>query len=71
VEQVKKIYTIEYGGKYFSYKNDIAVVELEREIEITNSVMPICVDWNFEQPPLRARELGLVSATVTLLSNLS
>ena len=34
---------------------------MDKEVEITNYVMPICVDWAAALPPLQQGDFGLVS----------
>ena len=40
--------------------NDIALVELQDEVEVTAWTQPVCVDWERRQPPLREGEEGVV-----------
>ena len=55
-----------YSGRVSGFRNDIALLRLASDAAITNEVMPICVDWFREQPPLRSGDLALVSVACGL-----
>lgn len=59
--QLDKIYLYNYGGKETLYVNDIALVRLARDVEISVVAMPVCVDWSEEEQPFHEDEEGLVS----------
>ena len=58
--QILRIHLNDYGGPPQQFSHDIALVELESEIQITSTTMPICVDWDSSQRPLRNRDTCLV-----------
>ncbi|XP_034246691.1 polyserase-2-like [Thrips palmi] len=58
--ELKQIIVKDYGGFRLLYANDIALVELQGEVTITATVMPICVDWKRARPPLRGGDEGIV-----------
>ncbi|XP_034248420.1 uncharacterized protein LOC117649629 [Thrips palmi] len=58
--ELEKIYIKDYGGSKELYSNDISLVELRDEVDITSTTMPVCVDWGLELPNLRHGELGAV-----------
>ncbi|CAH1398588.1 unnamed protein product [Nezara viridula] len=44
--QVKKIYTTDtYKGQILHYKDDIAILELNATIKLSDYIMPVCMDW--------------------------
>ncbi|KAJ1519759.1 hypothetical protein ONE63_005015 [Megalurothrips usitatus] len=50
----------DYGATKLQFTNDIALVELAQEVDITAWALPVCVDWGLTQPELRDGEEGTV-----------
>ena len=61
--QIDKIHLKDYGAKKLQYANDIALVELMNEVDVTSWALPVCVDWALELPDLRDGDLGTVSVS--------
>lgn len=59
--QIDKIHLKDYGAKKLQYANDIALVELLGEVDVTSWALPVCVDWALELPDLRDGQEGTVS----------
>jgi len=46
---VETVYLKErYKGHRVYYAEDIAIIVLKKEISFSNSVAPVCIDWNGE-----------------------
>ncbi|XP_034248418.1 uncharacterized protein LOC117649627 [Thrips palmi] len=59
--QLKEIHLPDdFGGAEFQYANDIALVELLQEVDITPYVLPVCVDWALDLPDLYPGEFGTI-----------
>lgn len=59
--QVKAIHIHnDYGKNKLQYTNDISLVELDGEIDITSWALPLCVDWARKLPALHGGEVGTV-----------
>ncbi|KAJ1522494.1 hypothetical protein ONE63_001684 [Megalurothrips usitatus] len=58
--ETSKIFTNGYKGARELHSNDIALVELKEDVDITSWTMPVCVDWGLELPDLQHGEKGAV-----------
>ena len=50
----------DYGFKRRHFANDIALVTLAEEVDVTAWTQPICVDWARQQPPIQHGQEGVV-----------
>ncbi|KAE8742065.1 hypothetical protein FOCC_FOCC012392 [Frankliniella occidentalis] len=67
--KLRKIYLKDYGGRNQLYSNDISIVELQSDVDITSSTMPVCMDWSFDLPELQHGDLGVVVGYGNTLDN--
>ncbi|XP_052121866.1 uncharacterized protein LOC113217967 [Frankliniella occidentalis] len=58
--QLAKIHMKDYGAKKLQYANDISLVELDNEVDVTAWTLPVCVDWGLELSDLRHGQEGTV-----------
>ncbi|XP_034239851.1 uncharacterized protein LOC117644454 isoform X2 [Thrips palmi] len=58
--ELEKIYLKDFGGIKELYSNDIALLQLTAEVDITAATMPACMDWGLQLPSLRHRQRGAV-----------
>ncbi len=60
LSQLIKIHMKDYGAKKLQYANDIALAELDTEVDVTSWTLPVCMDWGLELPDLRHGQEGTV-----------
>ena len=57
------MHTSGYGGQRLNHVKDLALVEMDSEVDLTASTLPACIDWGLEERPLRAGDVGTVSSS--------